>query len=269
MKELTIGCDPEAFLFDPIVGAFASSESLLGGSKERPRDIGFGAILEDNVTAEFNTIPVLHEEGPDAFVESVKKVRDFLSKTVQPYGYELRFVPEAELPLPLLETPQAMESGCDPDYNIYSAKQNEYPPLVTDTFRYAGGHVHIGHPRIVSNPNFVETIVTSLDISLTAGLLALHGIGKRANVYGALGNFRPKPYGLEYRSAPNIWAGDDKLTKFVHFCVGNAMEDAVHGRPDTNRANYVMRAIMEGRKQDLFEYMDRRAHKYGKQEGMW
>src|SRR5688500_3179466 len=75
----TVGADPELFLVD-VKGKFISSIGRIGGSKERPRDIGHGcAVQEDNVAVEFNIAPAV---SVDAFVDSCKYALEKLTKEV-------------------------------------------------------------------------------------------------------------------------------------------------------------------------------------------
>ncbi|GAG31469.1 unnamed protein product, partial [marine sediment metagenome] len=68
--------------------------------------------------------------------------------------------------------------------------------------RSCGGHVHLGGD--FKCPDFVAALFAELFIGFYAGMYAQPG-DPRAGWYGKPGIYRPKPYGIEYRSPNNKW----------------------------------------------------------------
>ena len=136
----TIGCDPEFFL--KLNNKHVSAVGLIGGSKDFPRPLekdGF-AILEDNVSVEFNVAPAHNHEE---FIQNIQYVMSNLKELLPEYEFSrdaaVVFNPED------LMHPQAQEFGCEPDFNAWTRKINPRPKAPDQNLRSAGGHVHIGH----------------------------------------------------------------------------------------------------------------------------
>jgi hypothetical protein len=154
----------------------------------------------------------------------VYRVKDVLSqlKEMLPEGHSLsvasiaKFSPEVMAAQP----PEALELGCDPDYNAYTFDKNPRPRLPDPNIRSAGGHVHIGWGRDMPtrDPRHIAAcaaLAAEMDYYMGAASLAWDKDALRRSIYGAAGAFRPKPYGMEYRSGSNQWLQSDELIGFV------------------------------------------------------
>jgi len=215
---LRVGCDPELFA----VRKNGNPVSVIGkfpGTKEEPFEIeGVGALQVDNVACEFNTIPAT---SPDEFSRAVamplKAVEEYLAKK------KLLLCEEAYLEFPQnqLNNADAVTAGCDPDYNAYNLKVNTPPDFYETNARSAAGHVHIGLDEIseVDKP----LLVKCLDLIMTIPALKYESADRRT-LYGKAGCFRPKSYGLEYRTPSNFWVFTDERRKWVFQCVQRAVE---------------------------------------------
>jgi hypothetical protein len=165
---------------------------------------------------EYNINPASTAEEFLAFNRSVlSQLQDMVP------GYELAVVPTAEFDKEHMaaQPPKALELGCEPDYNAYTGDQNPRPNGNVD-FRTAAGHVHIGfcEGADVRSPEHMQrciTLVTHLDAFLGLPSLCWDKDVKRRQLYGKAGAFRPKSYGVEYRTLSNAWLLDDKLIKYV------------------------------------------------------
>jgi hypothetical protein len=111
----------------------------------------------------------------------------------------------------LADVPGANVFGCDPDYNAYSywnsgSDAPNIPPSVEDLggLRFAGFHLHVGYD-VASCGIPVQMLVVVCD--LLASVYGLRDTTERGNYYGRMGNFRHKPYGVEYRSMGASAAG--------------------------------------------------------------
>lgn len=219
---ITIGADPEFFVRDARSGAVAPIIGMLGGSKGKAVPIpnlttdGFG-MQEDNVMAEYN-IPAA--TSADAFADHIVRgwrgVVDFV-RTKQPsiepdVGIAARLFTDAQL-----DHPQAMTFGCSRDYNAYEQGKALPPPdperLVDGdgAWRFAGGHVHIGLTTEV--PDFVVAMFADIYLGLPS--VALDKQGKRRELYGSAGRYRPTSYGIEYRTLSNFWIWDRSIAEQI------------------------------------------------------
>ena len=205
----TFGADPEYFIRDNSNGNFVPSIGMIGGTKNNPREVKNGAVQEDNVTAEININPTA---SASEFVRNIKEVTEQLQEIIGP-DYSLVATPTAEFEPEQLAHPQARVSGCDPDYNVYTNSQNEYPPFIGDPIRHAGGHIHIGWEN--PNPIAMSHMVYLMDAMVGLPLLLIDNDRERIKKYGRIGNFRPKPYGIEYRTPSNVWLQDDSIMEWV------------------------------------------------------
>lgn len=218
---VTIGCDPEGFLVRD--GKAVSSIGKIGGTKDFPLPVPGGALLEDNVLVEFNTTPVPLYGARDEFIKSIVSVQKHLKDVAELHNCEVVYTTEMEFDPEELEHPQARQSGCDPDYNIYQGTQNKYPDL-HPTRRGAGGHIHLGIEGIQAHPSSLRVLLTLLDFKVGAVLKVLEGAKERDQTYGMYGNFRIKPYGIEYRTPSGFWLQSPVLMGLVYSLTQSAVQ---------------------------------------------
>ena len=226
-----VGSDPEFFLKKD--GNFIPAIGLVGGNKHNVRDIGFGGLLEDNVMVEFNIPPATSAEE---FSSNLERVLSFIKEELA--EYEFAYVPSADFPLELLQSPQAKEFGCEPDYNAYSLQMNIAPdPMQLGGLRFAGGHVHIGY----DNPSIKQTqaIIKAMDLYLGIPALFLDTDDRRRQYYGKAGTCRPKSYGVEYRSLSNFWLSSKERMEWVFTQTQRAVNHALSGEKILNVRNII------------------------------
>jgi hypothetical protein len=217
MAKLFVGADPELFACRKN-GNPVSVIGKMPGTKQEPFEIeGIGAVQVDNVAAEFNTIPAT---SPDEFSHAVamplKVVEDLLKEK------RLLISEEAYLNFPQnqLKSFDALVAGCDPDFNAYDGSVNSPPDYFNTTARSAAGHVHVGYEMSEEDkPKLVKT----LDLIMTIPALKYES-NERRSLYGKAGCYRPKSYGLEYRTPSNFWIFSDERRKWVFSCVQKAVE---------------------------------------------
>ena len=209
--EVTVGHDAEVFLADQD-GQIVPSCGLLGGTKDKPRPVEGGYILEDNVTAELNIDPCNTEE--QFVTRTITTMKSLLA--LLPPDFTLQLLSMHKFPKKQLNHPSAMEFGCDPDFNFYTLEPNEYQigKWIEQGVRFAGGHVHIGvryvhtdqaHP-IFDSPNGFRALCYAAELHIGTMLWDLSPTATlRHETYGRAGCYRMKPYGVEYRSPPNLW----------------------------------------------------------------
>lgn len=209
-SEIGVGTDLELFLFDNEKALPVPCVGILEGSKEKPfRPKGYGkgfAIQEDNVMVEFNIPP---QATPNGFVEAVKKGRTMVLKELQlrhgtKYGlyqgsHSYKFTAAQ------LASRQAQTIGCEPDFDAYEGGKVRNNPPAPGLTRNCGGHVHLGGD--FKCPDFVAGLFAELFIGIRGGCFALPS-DPRSAWYGKPGLYRPKPYGIEYRTPNNTWSTD-------------------------------------------------------------
>ena len=212
----TVGCDPEFFIKQH--GQYKSAVGIIGGSKDHPLKIDNlgSAILEDNVAVEFNTQPATN---PAEFRAAIHKVLDHLRGKLT--GYEFSQESAAFFPKEELDTPQAQEFGCEPDFNAWLECQNDKPCASDKTLRSAGGHIHVGNVIAKRNP---LDVIRSMDLFLGVPSVKLDNGKLRRELYGQAGCFRFNKYGVEYRTLSKFSIFDDALIECAYAGTKRALE---------------------------------------------
>ncbi len=221
--KFTIGCDPEVFLVNRETGKPVSAHDLVPGSKKEPHKTTNGAIQPDGLAAEFNTNPVPLEDFR-AFSDSIVKTLTDL-RGVVPEAFRIEPVPtvvfDEEYYSSLPDT--AKELGCDPDFCAYSedpSEANPRPDSVTG-LRSGAGHIHFGWGSGIptDHPDHIRVcrnFIKQLDVYVGLGMTVIDGDTERRKLYGRAGAYRPKSYGVEYRTPSNAWIVDERLRRFIH-----------------------------------------------------
>ena len=208
-----VGSDMEVFLANdggdvvPCVGLFEGTKN----KPWRPPGMGLGyAIQEDNVMCEFNVPPVKSAiDGLNVMLRG----RRMVEKQAALHGlHPIWGQTDYRFPKAALTSEQAQTIGCEADYNAYEggAARNNLPDL-TD-WRSCGGHIHLGGD--FKCPDFVAALFAELFISV--GTKTPCGNGHRAKWYGRPGIYRPKPYGIEYRTPTNVWVQSEDVIHLTY-----------------------------------------------------
>lgn len=229
--QILLGADPEVFVLRN--GVPFGAHGMVPGTKKEPHKVKDGAIQVDGMALEFNIDPA---DTPDKFVHNTQSVLTTLEKRL-PDGCKIHVVPSVRFDWDHMKAQpvEALEMGCDPDYNAYTGQQNTKPDGQTN-LRTAAGHVHIGFTKDadITNPRHFEScrqLVKQLDYYLGLPSLILDKEGEeRRQLYGKAGAFRPKPYGCEYRVLSNFWLATPDLMKWVYVTTIRAIEDLKAGK---------------------------------------
>lgn len=144
INNVTIGSDPELFIFDKKENKVISSIGIIPGEKGNPwRDEswpeGFG-LETDNILAEFNIPPA---RTKDEFINSMNFMKDYIRnfvKRVNP-NYDIVCAASKMVTKDQLDSPQALEFGCSVDYNAYTEDVNPRPKGELTQLRSAGQKV--------------------------------------------------------------------------------------------------------------------------------
>lgn len=204
-NKFTIGCDPEYFLRQRESGKLISAIPFINGTKYEPMPLPKGGnIQRDNVALEVATDPA------DSAVSFVEMVSNVLTEAVNviPKDTDIVAIASASFDPDQLDHEEAQRFGCDPDYDAWTVAMNDPPCALDMTFRSAGAHIHVGHPKLVDNFDAMLALVRIMD--------CVHGVVStildnskeaidRRQLYGKPGSHRPKEYGVEYRVLSSYW----------------------------------------------------------------
>ena len=207
---ITIGADPEFFVSENDV--MVSAYGLVKGDKQNPFPVECGAVQVDGMALEFNIDPAKSKEE---FIGNIHTVVGKLRGMI-PDKYKFEMVPVAEFGADYIaiQPPEAVEMGCEPDFNAYTGRMNPTPDAAAN-FRTAAGHVHIGVDRELSATEKRQLVVLC-DLFIGLPSLDWDEDQKRRSLYGQAGCYRDKPYGIEYRTLSNAWLKDEETTAFVY-----------------------------------------------------
>lgn len=227
--EILVGADPELFAFvgnNPI-----SAHGLIPGTKHEPFKVDGGAVQVDGMALEFNIDPAKNEQE---FVANLNRVMNIMRNMVP--NYDVQAVPVAEFGLDYMKMQprEALEMGCEPDFDAWKDGEINMPPNSFLPFRTGAGHVHIGwgdnfDVYTEEHHNKCCEVIKQLDYFLGLPSLFYDKDVKRRTMYGKPGCFRPKIYGAEYRVLSNAWLADDKLKSWVFRNTKAAMDRLERG----------------------------------------
>lgn len=228
MTQILIGCDPEVFVKQK--GKFLSAFGLIKGDKKNPQKVRNGTVQVDGMALEFNIDPAATE---DEFCLNVQDV--FKQMCLMVPTYEVVAVPCAHFDAKYLKSQpkEALELGCDPDYNAWTGLANDRPDG-DRPMRTASGHVHIGwtdgqNKDDPDHVNQARMACQQLDFYLGLPSLMYDADKLRREMYGKAGAMRIKPYGAEYRTLSNAWLNSEKLMRWVYRASVKGMQELMGG----------------------------------------
>ena len=221
----SIGTDAEFFVTQG--EEITSAIGLIGGSKEEPLLVDKGNLQEDNILAEFAADPA---HSLEEWEDNISAVHRQLIERLEQDGYSLAMNSAAKVNKSLLKHPMARRFGCETDYNAYTMQPNESPnPRIVGRTRVAGGHVHVGYEGITNELERAD-FVRIMDVFMAApAVVFTDSLGNskeealRRTLYGQAGSYRPKTYGVEYRTLSNFWVSDKDLRKWVYNSVADCI----------------------------------------------
>lgn len=222
-KQYTIGADPEIFMGQG--GKFVSAHDAIPGTKVKPHIVDKGAVQVDGMALEFNIDPA---SSYKEFEENLDTVQSILKGMIGDMDFlttpSVMFDEEFASHIPA----KALVLGCSADYDSWDQCEATKPDQ-TELMRTAGGHVHIGGIVPDTNPfhpkHFLEMARLGRLLDHTLGVYSIlwDKDDKRRAMYGKAGSFRPKKYGMEYRTLSNAWLFNKDLVKFVYDQVETAI----------------------------------------------
>lgn len=237
--KLLVGGDPEIFLKDKDKDAYVSAtEFNVPGTKAAPHKVKKGAVQIDGTALEINIDPAsTAQEFSDNLSTVIQEARAFVPKNI-----EFVFSPVVDYEKSYFDKripEKAKELGCDPDYRADTGERNAMPRPV-GTMRTGSGHIALGWGSgydPLDAAHFWDCRQMSLRLrSYFTAFKPLWDLDTRRNMlYGAGAAFRPKTFGVEFRSLSNAWVGRPELYPWIFNSVKWVFDHAVAGK-ETNEA---------------------------------
>ena len=228
--EILIGADPELFVKDG--DSIISGYGMIKGDKQNPFPVKNGAVQVDGMALEFNIDPAKNQ---GEFLHNITSVMAQLRKMVP--KFELVAQPTAHFTDEYLmgQPKEALELGCEPDYNAYTGGAMNPKPNQNLPMRTGAGHIHIGWTKDVdiADPVHLQDcirVVKQLDTYLGVPSTVFDPDVERRKMYGQPGSFRPKSYGVEYRVLSNAWLTSPYLMSYVYRNTIRALDDLLKGK---------------------------------------
>lgn len=218
---LKMGADPEFFLKDK-KGNAISAHDVVPGTKAEPYKLSKGAVQADGTAVEINIEPATSgKEFADNIQVVLQQVRDIVPKELHFDFTPTRVYPEKYF---LTIPSKAKELGCDPDFRMTAITWHpdaREPMQRNGTVCHAGGHLHFGwtEDADVGNKNHILDCVIMVNACNNWWLdlgAALDSDPERRKYYGMSGVFRPKKYGVEYRTPSNVWLNYPDLWPWMY-----------------------------------------------------
>lgn len=237
--EILIGSDPEFFIKDNSTGKLISADGLFPGTKEEPFKVMHGAVQVDGMAAEFNILPA---KSANEFIlhhlSVLRSLRDIIKENNPSLDFSFVFDPVAEFGAEYIasQPEHARRLGCTPDYNAWENGAENPTPDADMPFRTASGHIHIGwgEDYDITDPEHIEAccmMAKQMDYRVGGMLLREEGKTgkKRRELYGKAGAFRPKSYGVEYRTSSNVWLRETYYMEQVFSNTKRAFKELMGG----------------------------------------
>lgn len=229
-----------------------------------------GSYHRDNISVEIQSL-ICHSAAE--LSSNVRELRaEIQSVYTKSIDAALIAIPGARYKKEMLQLPEALEMGCEPDVDAYTGEVIPGPKARDmGSLRTFGAHLHIGGLDDTDN-EFRMEVVKLLDASIGACLAryedAMGNSNGRARrrFYGRAGRMRFKPYGLEYRTPSPIWVRTlDEKGGGLHTCIcdwvtmavssvelgkttayfkidESIVQDAINGREEVRPAELLYRA---------------------------
>lgn len=253
-----VGADVEVFLRDIHTKEIVSAEGYIKGTKDHPfcfdKANKFFAISLDNVLAEFCIPPC---KTKLEFYNNLQKSFGYINQSIPPQ-FQAVATPAARLDDKFLQTEHSQLFGCEPDFNAYTCTENEKPKSLDANLRSAGGHIHIswdGATPYNEKAYIVDeertNLIKAFDLFVGIPSVILEPDNKRKELYGKAGAFRPKKYGVEYRTISNFYLAEERLTNWVYDAVQNAITWVNNGNNvDYGLGDYIQETINTNNKEN-------------------
>lgn len=244
--KITVGADPEFFLFDSKVGENISAHELVPGTKDKPHRLKHGAVQLDGTAAEFNIDPASSAEEFRHNIESVLgEIRGMIPKR-----FTFNFSPSVRFKEDYFnkEIPESSkELGCTPDFSAFSENADPAPRPVAygayKTMRTGAGHIHVGwtdvkDPKAQDHYWDCRRVILNMYNNYTNWCSIWDSDNERRYLYGSGPVFRPKTYGCEFRTPSNAWLKYPKIYEYLFNSTVKIVENIADNKETNNSFNY-------------------------------
>ena len=229
--QFTIGSDPELMIQSRKSGKILSSLPILKRDKHNPIDLKNGIFMyADNILAEAKFPPVTTKaEFVGLFKTAFARMKEYLGAdyTVIPLASHLYDDSE-------LTDDKAWEIGCTPNFNAYEEAMNPIAEF-ENGLRTGSAHIHVGNEKLCDF-DLRHKAIRLLDIFVGCSSVIfdkdVEASKARRKYYGASGEFRPTPYGLEYRVLSPFCLKSPQLVELVFDLVDYTMSLVESGKAD-------------------------------------
>jgi hypothetical protein len=221
-ENITLGCDPELLVqsTNQTIVAVPAWEVVSAKKGDTPLPISSNtSIHADGVALEFNTTPVPIRHFADRALNSFRDTATWVKSTGEVMGKKLRAiasVPEiTDFSKEVLANPLANLDGCAVDYCAYNedpCRPRERQPINSSSMRYLGGHIHVGYDTSIIPP---WAMARFFDLFVYAPIVTSDKQPNRRPIYGLAGLYRPKPYGMEYRTPSSYWLTHGSIARTI------------------------------------------------------
>lgn len=215
--KITLGSDPELMLMDRNAGKIVNALDVIGRDKNDPVKLDCGEkYYADNALFEFSVKPA------DTTLGMVQNLQQVIREAAFRLP-EHRLVAQSSHVFDNddLKNPASWLIGCTPSFNAWTEQVNQ-PSKFDSGLRTGSFHIHIGMDNL-KKLNEKLLAVRMLDIHLGCASVLFDNdpsVKARRQLYGKAGEFRPTPYGIEYRVLGNWALGNKELTTFIFDFVG-------------------------------------------------
>ena len=271
-QNLYLGCDPE-FFFANADGTIVGSEKIMETGHIGEKN-GSKCVI-DGVQAELNPLPSTCREGLASQISYCFKnlKAHFDAKKI---NVAVKVDPLVDITRDELNSlsDKSKVFGCAPSVNIYEGGESK---IKVDPKKYlkrsAGGHIHLGNAldgwlkppyteeqhkityastinvarhlkRTLSEIPEITIPILDIVVGNTCVLLdRFEGNKERRANYGRVGEYRVKPYGLEYRSLSNFWLRSYPLMSFVMGLSRYAIHLVDQSTPDNDYVKALFEAV--------------------------
>lgn len=228
--KILVGADPELWIYDNKLERIISADGLFPGTKEAPYKVEHGAVQVDGMAAEYNILPAKNQYEFIYYNLSVlASLRDLIKELNPDLDFKFVFDPVADFGAEYIaEQPEhARRLGCTPDFCGWEDGAANPTPDADTPFRTASGHIHVGwtEDEDITDPEFIEACdMLSKQMDMYVGAFSVKAEAKyagnngmrRRELYGKAAAYRPKPYGMEYRTSSNVWLQNAEMMSQVY-----------------------------------------------------
>lgn len=225
---MTIGCDPELFLFDNLLQRIVPAVGKIGGTKQKPLQLTKGTVQLDGTVVEIGTHPA---SSPQEFVDNLQSVISEVQTKLDNrfHGrYSLRCGALAGYSAQDISPNHiGFDVGCEPQYSFEDentlVKVEGQDKLDINAIP-VGGHIHVGFGcnlpitdkrLVVSVARYVEKLWSRMVQTSTASTAQRNVL---MNAHKPI--IRIKPYGFELRNLDSYWLADKGLAASMFSLLG-------------------------------------------------